>query len=636
MNNYTQATDQIMKYLETNQYCHTLLSANRMCFSRLEEYLSSQEISYTPQAAEKWYESIKEELSVQQKSFYRMSLLRLQDVFECGEIHLDHDTKHLKAYTILHHELKKELDEFLKSLAVNDSPDTIRGYKHPCARFLIYFQKKGVLNPCDITYEMFISFYDENVHQGRWGKSILNRKVSVMIEYFFHKNVFPYGFTVLFHYLSLGKGCYWNDVSDAVHERIQLLLKEGDGVSVEQLVQYKNVSDQFHADNGYSKVVRSVNNRAADLLILFLDMNGYRYSPAIAMAWMNGCIHRLGTEINSFRRALCLIAQYHESSVIKAESVFRVKPRAFELIPEWCKQAAESYVKSKIQEGWGLSTLNMIRSSIVRFCNYLDAAGIRSFKDITSAHIRQFNADDIHKTPAGKNAYNTRIRKFLIYLGEKGHLTNPMLFISLSCKSAPKETIVVVLTDSEMKQLNDAIQSEDSVLSLRKKAMLLLGLKMGLRSSDIVNLRYSDIHWSEASIRFIQKKTEVKVNLPMPAEVGNALFRYITEERGQNKSPNIFLSEKAPHKAVGRAACRKALNTALPDRKVEGSGFHVTRKTYATALLRNGVGADVVAEALGQRGTSSVHRYLSLDQERMRMCALELDSCGIGGWSHDR
>lgn len=636
MNNYKQATNQIMEYLEENQYCHTLISVNRMCFSRLEYYLSTQKMSYTPQAAEQWYESIKEELSIQQKSFYRMSLLRLQDIFESGEIHQDHETKHLKAYSVLYDGLKKELDEFLQSLATNHTQDTIRGYKHPCARFLIYCQKKGIKNLCEITYEMIISFYVEDIHQGKWGKSALNGKVLLMMKYFFHKNVVPYGFTVLLHYLSLEKGCYWNDVSDDVHERIRFLIKEEASVSVELLIRYKGVSEQLHVDKEYSKTVRTVNNRAADLLILFLDMNGYRYSPSIAMVWLNGCSHRFGAEINSFRRALCLIAQYHESSIIKAESIFRVKPRAFDLIPEWCREASIRYMELKTNEGWELSTLNMIRSSIVRFCKYLDAAGIRSFKDLTAAHVKQFNADDKHKTPAGKNAYNTRIRKFLIYLGENGYLTNPMLFVSLSCKSAPKETIVVVLTDAEMKQLNDAIQSEDSVLSLRKKAMLLLGLKMGLRSSDIVNLKYTDVHWNEASIRFIQKKTEVEVNLPMPAEVGNALFRYITEERGKNKSLYIFLSEKAPHKAVGRSVCRKALNTALPDRKVEGSGFHVTRKTYATALLRNGVDVDAVAEALGQRGTSSVHRYLSLDQERMRMCALELNSCGIGGWIHDR
>ncbi len=128
----------------------------------------------------------------------------------------------------------------------------------------------------------------------------------------------------------------------------------------------------------------------------------------------------------------------------------------------------------------------------------------------------------------------------------------------------------------------------------------------------------------------------VEVSLPMPAEVGNALFRYIMEERHSKADRNIFLSEKAPHKPVGRSVCGCALDTALPDRNVEGSGFHVTRKTYATNLLRGGVGAGMVAEALGQRGNSSVHRYLSLDTERMRMCPLSLEDCGIGRWGNGR
>lgn len=193
-----------------------------------------------------------------------------------------------------------------------------------------------------------------------------------------------------------------------------------------------------------------------------------------------------------------------------------------------------------------------------------------------------------------------------------------------------------MLTEGEMAELSEQLNKNDSRLTLRKKAMLLLGLKMGLRASDIANLSIEDVNWASTSIKFIQKKTSVEVNLPMPAEVGNALFRYITEERGQKSSSKVFLSEKAPKKPVGRAVCNAALRTALPDRKVEGSGFHVTRKTYATRLLKNGVGADMVAGALGQCGTSSVHRYLSLDTDRMRMCPLALSECSVGGWSHER
>ena len=96
------------------------------------------------------------------------------------------------------------------------------------------------------------------------------------------------------------------------------------------------------------------------------------------------------------------------------------------------------------------------------------------------------------------------------------------------------------------------------------------------------------------------------------------------------------LREQAFHSPVGRFVCRKALDTALPDRDVPGSGFHVTRKTYATELLRKGIGISQVSEALGQRGTDSVHKYLALDEARMRMCALSLEECGIGRCGHDR
>lgn len=380
----------------------------------------------------------------------------------------------------------------------------------------------------------------------------------------------------------------------------------------------------------------TANIRAAELLLLFLDMNGYPYSPQIALLWFEGCRSHFGGEDFTIRRALFLVSDFHRTGQFELNLVFREVPRAFLLIPEWCKEAAYRYEGYKIKEGWEISTLNMIRSSLCRFCNYLDGIGIRSFQEINTSHIKQFNENDFHKSAAGKNAYNGRIRKFLIFLGEEGYLSDPMLFTALPCVSAPKETVVVVLSEDEMKQLNTEINRDSSRLSLRKKAMFLLGVRMGLRSSDIVSLEYDDINWDTSSIRFIQDKTEVEVELPMPADVGNALFRYITEERIRNKNPKIFLSEKAPHSPVDKSSCRRALKTVLPDRHVEGSGFHVMTKTYATNLLRGGTGAATVADTLGQRGTSSVHRYLSLDPDRMMKCALSLEENGIGGWNYEK
>ena len=76
---------------------------------------------------------------------------------------------------------------------------------------------------------------------------------------------------------------------------------------------------------------------------------------------------------------------------------------------------------------------------------------------------------------------------------------------------------------------------------------------------------------------------------------------------------------------------------ALPERNVPGSGFHVTRKTYATNLLRNDVPVHHVAEALGHQGLYTVQKYLSLEERRMRLCGLSLHDRGLllkGGLCH--
>ena len=636
MRTYKSMTDSVITYLTENQYCSALVRANERCFEKFEAYLNQKAIDYSPDVAEDWLSQVTD-LSRSDRESGRVALCRLKDVYETGQIRLEHQTRHLMSYTILSGELLSRLHDFLFELKQTYSEAAVDHYKHSCAKFLAFAQRSGISMISGVTPALITDFYENAFYYGTSTKSQVNSHVAAMMRYFYEKGYVPHSCTVIIHYLSHGKntGCYWNDISRPAHETISRLSRSESSAGIDVLLKYKEVLVNLHRENGYSKSVVTASNRTADLLILFLEMNGYRYSPEIAFVWFEEVRRFFEPKVQPFRRALCMIADYHQSSRIVLETMYHEKPSAFSLIPKWCRDAANRYVESKTREGWERSTLDMIRSSITRFCKYLDMIGIRSFKDVNASHIKQFNANDAHKTPQGKNAYNGRIRKFLIYLGEYGYLNNPMLFVSLSRTSAPRETIVVILTEGEMTELTKQLDDDNSRLTLRKKAMLLLGLKMGMRASDVVNLRIENVNWDEASIRFVQKKTTVEVNLPMPTEVANALFRYIMEERGRKDTKSIFLSEKAPRKPVGRAACQSALESALPDRKVEGSGFHVTRKTYATHLLRNGVGAGMVAEALGQRGRSSVHRYLSLDVERMRMCPLSLPECGIGGWTHE-
>ena len=633
---YIQAKARVFAFLTENNYCSTIIRATKNCFDNLEAFLCNQEQDYSPGVADGWFCSVSQQYRPQYRALYQQALLRLQDCYETGDVSAGHSRNNLATYTVLSLSLKSTLDSFINDFERDHSIATASNMRLSNARFLKYIQDSGIENVSDISVDQVCQFYyDDHQNRSYYANTHSNEHVSAFLAYCYHQGILTYSHSIVVHYLSHGKDdneCFWKESSPELHSQIRQLIGCSATVSVSDLISYKNAMIKLHQEIGYSRNVINSYNKAADLLILFLETHGYRYNPEIAMAWFRTVRGRFGSSQDVVNRTLCMISEYCRLSTITLDKLYRMKPSAFSQLPEWCRNAADTYIDIKQNEGWAKSTLDMIRSSITRFCVYLDSVGLRSFRDLTAEHIKQFNSWDNHKTPQGKNAYNVRIRKFLIYLGGEGMLKNPMLFVALTKVSAPKESIVVVLTDSEMKELEVAVNDENGSLSLRKKAMLLFGLKMGLRSCDVANLRIDDVSWDHSSIRFIQQKTEVEVDLPMPTEVGNALFRYIVEERCQKRpTRNIFLSERAPHKPVGRVACQRALNSALPDRKAEGSGFHVLRKTYATGLLRKGVSASMVAEALGQRGTDSVHRYLSLDVDRMRMCAISLTEFGLEG-----
>lgn len=73
-----------------------------------------------------------------------------------------------------------------------------------------------------------------------------------------------------------------------------------------------------------------------------------------------------------------------------------------------------------------------------------------------------------------------------------------------------------------------------------------------------------------------------------------------------------------------KGICLYALKTTLPERNCSGSGFHVTRKTFATEQIQRGVGKNSIADMLGHQDTTTLFSYLNLDSDRMHLCPLSL------------
>ena len=84
----------------------------------------------------------------------------------------------------------------------------------------------------------------------------------------------------------------------------------------------------------------------------------------------------------------------------------------------------------------------------------------------------------------------------------------------------------------------------------RDRAILLLLARLGLRGSDIVQMRLCDIDWARARL-LVAGKGRREALLQLPQEVGDALLSYLGGERPAVGSDRVFLSARAPWRPFG-------------------------------------------------------------------------------------
>ena len=141
--------------------------------------------------------------------------------------------------------------------------------------------------------------------------------------------------------------------------------------------------------------------------------------------------------------------------------------------------------------------------------------------------------------------------------------------------------------------------------------MVMIGLKLGFRSSNVINLKLSDIDWMNKKISITQYKTKVSISLPLSVDVGNAVFRYMKYGRPECDDPHVFVRHKAPYGILSGKICSNALNRVLSTVS-DGSSvkFHTLRKTFATSILKNNAGVERVIDALGKPGFNNSKMYI--------------------------
>lgn len=251
--------------------------------------------------------------------------------------------------------------------------------------------------------------------------------------------------------------------------------------------------------------------------------------------------------------------------------------------------------------------------------NYVVPLGLVP-EDITLIHLQDFikdlNNTDIAVTTQSRII--SGVRMFFHFLAIEDVINeNPtdMLDMPRQARKLPD-----VLSNDEIEKILatfDLSRSDDS----RNKVIIEVLYGCGLRVSELVNLKLSQLHLDEECL-LIQGKGDKQRWVPINRHAIKLLQLYITGQRNEiNIKPGnenyVFLSRLG--KKLSRQYVFMFIQTA-----VEKAGIHKTvsphslRHSFATELVRNGADLRAVQEMLGHESITTTEIYTHLDQKYLR------------------
>ena len=503
-----------------------------------------------------------------------------------------------------------------------------RAVVREAGRFLLFLQLDGLESTKDVGYPQVLRF--NSCVECRTEKSRDARigRFRVFLKYLVEAEGLPVYLVFLTDKFAIAKLVLLDSLP--VDERTAFLQAQGGEVGQgmpddQYFAAYNALSKDCLPLHGYSKTMLKAFRLAWRDLYIFLCANKLRYSLPLADRWVGLVIKGTGnTGWKTYRRAFRLLEQFVAAGDIDPGIVYTYKPDSASKLPSWSRTLLLDYLELRKTEGQAESSVAMQKSSCIRFLLYLDRVGITACSMVTPQVLKGFHASDRHETVEGKNAYNVRVRQFIDHLADLG-LVAPTLRLAIPTSSAKATRLVETLTDEECETIGQNKTSASTPRELRDIAMVMLGLRMGLRPTDVVSIRLKDVSWADRTISVVQQKTGHPIVLPMPLEVANCLFRYIMHGRPKTSSEHLFVAKRVPFGKLHRAACRRALNNTL-DNHQKRYGFHITRRTFASRMLGNDVPFDTISDALGHRQRETVFEYLATDEEGLRGCAIPLSA----------
>lgn len=274
----------------------------------------------------------------------------------------------------------------------------------------------------------------------------------------------------------------------------------------------------------------------------------------------------------------------------------------------------------QIERGLAENTLKSYRRDLEQYIQYIDKVSQKSScESIVRSDIIGFlhMLKDDGKSSSTIARCISSIRSFHQYLiREQIASHDPSLHIEIPRKH---RELPDILSTTEIDQLLSI--KETTPLAIRNKAMLELIYATGLRVTELITLKVSDLHLTMGFVRCLGKGSKERI-VPLGDLAKEAIENYLQHARGElvkrgNDENILFVNQHG--RPLTRQGFWKILKKIARDNGLKKTITpHTLRHSFATHLLENGADLRSVQEMLGHADISTTQIYTHVTRSRLK------------------
>mgnify|MGYP001028455715 FL=1 len=249
-----------------------------------------------------------------------------------------------------------------------------------------------------------------------------------------------------------------------------------------------------------------------------------------------------------------------------------------------------------------------------------------TWEDISTKTISEYATGLAEYSKATVEVHLRGLRFFLRFLYEEGIIKQDHTASVPKMCCSTGERIPHMLSTEQVNTLLKSIDRGNTV-GKRNYAIIVMAACLGMRDSDITNLKFENINWERSEISFFQKKTNRFLALPLLPVVGEAIIDYLRNGRPQTDSKYVFVKHRPPFQQT--VSFYSVMRVVLENSGVKlaenfPKGLHILRHSLASELIRQGESYNTVSTILGHASIGSTNAYTHIDIDGLFKCALEL------------